>query len=69
MGHRRTVDRPLRPSPCPRSSAPTPSRSFTDSPFAEHTFMYCYLEDFEDDPLNTSGVRLREFATTNISTA
>jgi hypothetical protein len=53
----------------PTFFGPTPYRSFADSPFAGQTFTYFYLENFEDGSLNTPGVRLREFATTNVSTA
>ena len=39
------------------------------SSFANLQFSYFHLEDFEDGLLNTPGVTVREFATTNISTS
>ncbi|WP_159105395.1 hypothetical protein [Thiorhodococcus drewsii] len=55
---------------------PSPYLSFDDvsagasiSPFSDTTFLNFYIENFEDGNLNTPGVTLREFASTNITTA
>jgi hypothetical protein len=52
----------------PTFLGPTPYLSSSDSPFNGQTFSYFYLEDFEDGILNTPGVSVREFSSTNIST-
>ncbi len=55
--------------PTPYLSLDNTSADTSISPFANTTFESFFLEDFEDGALNTPGVTLREFATTNISTA
>lgn len=45
-----------------------PSAGSAISPFSPVRFTYFHLEDFEDGALNTPGVTVREFATTNITT-
>lgn len=55
--------------PSPYLSFDSPSAGTSISPFASINFQSFFLEDFEDGALNTLGVNLREFATTNISTA
>ena len=56
--------------------APSPYLSFDSnlagvsiSPFANKEFTSFFLEDFEDGALNTPGVTIQEFSTTNINTA
>ena len=55
--------------PLPYLAFNNPSAGTAISPFSPVKFTYFYLEDFEDGALNTPGVTVREFATTNISTA
>jgi hypothetical protein len=55
--------------PLPYTSFNNPESGAGISPFSQLDFTYFYLEDFEDGALNTPGVSLREFATTNITTA
>jgi Ca2+-binding RTX toxin-like protein len=54
--------------PLPYSAFNNPSAGTAISPFSPVKFTYFHLEDFEDGALNTPGVTVREFATTNIST-
>lgn len=53
--------------PLPYSAFNNPSAGSAISPFSPVRFTYFYLEDFEDGALNTPGVTVPEFATTNIS--
>ena len=46
-----------------------PAAGAAVSPFRNLDFEYFHLEDFEDGALNTPGVSVREFTTTNITTA
>ena len=55
--------------PLEYSSFDLPASGGNVSPFSNLSFSYFHLEDFEDGLLNTPGVTVREFATTNISTA
>ncbi|MEG4839502.1 hypothetical protein [Microcoleus sp. B9-D4] len=54
--------------PLPYSAFNNPSAGSAISPFSPVRFTYFYLEDFEDGALNTPGVTVSEFATTNIAT-
>ena len=53
--------------PLPYSSFNDPLSGANTSPFSGLQFSYLHLEDFEDGLLNTPGVSVREFATTNIN--
>jgi hypothetical protein len=53
----------------PYADFDAPAAGTAISPFSQVNFTYFYLENFDDGLLNTPGVRIREFATTNISTA
>ncbi len=53
--------------PLPYSAFNNPSAGTAISPFNPVKFTYFHLEDFEDGALNTPGVTVPEFATTNIS--
>lgn len=55
--------------PLPYWAFNNPSAGSAISPFSPVRFTYFHLEDFEDGALNTPGVTVREFATTNITTA
>lgn len=55
--------------PLPYSAFNNPSAGTAISPFSPVRFTYFHLEDFEDGTLNTPGVSVGEFATTNITTA
>ncbi|MEG5054407.1 MULTISPECIES: hypothetical protein [unclassified Microcoleus] len=55
-------------SPLPYWAFNNPSAGSAISPFSPVRFTYFYLEDFEDGALNTPGVTVPEFATTNIAT-
>jgi len=55
--------------PLEYSSFNLPASGVNVSPFSSLSFSYFHLEDFEDGLLNTPGVTVREFTTTNISTA
>jgi Ca2+-binding RTX toxin-like protein len=55
--------------PLPYSAFNNPAAGAAISPFSSVNFTYFHLEDFEDGSLNTPGVNVREFTTTNISVA
>lgn len=52
--------------PTPYLAFDHPAAGTAVSPFKDIAFTYFHLEDFEDGSLNTPGVSLREFASTNI---
>ncbi|MEG4271106.1 MULTISPECIES: hypothetical protein [unclassified Microcoleus] len=54
--------------PLPYWAFNNPSAGSAISPFSPVRFTYFHLEDFEDGALNTPGVTVSEFATTNIAT-
>lgn len=53
--------------PLPYWAFNNPSAGSAISPFSPVRFTYFHLEDFEDGALNTPGVTVSEFATTNIT--
>jgi hypothetical protein len=53
--------------PSPYLAFDNPAAGVAVSPFRSLGFNYFHLEDFEDGTLNTPGVTIQEFATTNIS--
>ena len=54
--------------PLPYWAFNNPSAGSAISPFSPVRFTYFHLEDFEDGALNTPGVTVSEFATTDIAT-